>query len=397
MFCWVRTPYNFVNAADTSSGAASRVIEMDGQSINILAIEDSVFDFQLLRETLNSVPRFGFELNHQQRLADGLEAIVENGCDIVLLDLMLPDCVGLATLDKVHDAADDIPIVVLTQLHDEDSGLEAVRRGAQDYLIKGHFDGPLLSRTILYAIQRKRAELAVRESIVQRERLEREVLSISTREQQRISHDLHDSVGQELTGLSLMAKSLTKRLAAKSLPEAEDAQLIMNSVQRVLNQVHDAVYGLAPVELDAQGLMVSLKRLVVTTAEQCDVECQFACDGMVPVADNNTATHLYRIAQESLQNAVKHSQANQIVIRLRANNGHIVLEICDDGKGIRESSDRPIGMGLHIMRYRARAIDATLDIDSPDGIGTTITCTLKQEPCHEHEPNQTEEFASQRT
>jgi len=369
---------------------------MDGHPINILAIEDSVFDFQLLREILNSIPRFDFEVRHEQRLADGLQAIAGNGFDVVLLDLMLPDCVDLETLDEVHAAAPYIPIVVLTQVHDEENGLAAVRRGAQDYLVKGHFDGPLLSRAILYSIERKRAELAVQESIGQREKLEREVLAISTREQQRISQDLHDSVGQELTGLSFMARSLATRLAAKSLSEAADARLIKDAVQRVLNQVHDAVYGLAPVELDSHGLMVALKRLVTTTGAQCNVECQFVCDGPVLIADNSTATHLYRIAQESLQNALKHSQADLIVVRLCDENGYIVLEICDNGTGISEAYVEPIGMGLHIMRYRARAINATLDVTSPTGGGTTITCTLKQEQCHEHEVNQTKEFASQR-
>ena len=351
---------------------------MNAKPINILAIEDSLSDAYLLRAILNDVPRFDFDLRTERQLADGLAALAGEQCDVVLLDLTLPDSMGLATLDRVHLAAPSTPIVVLTHLDDERNAVEAVRRGAQDYLFKARLDGPLLSRVIAYAIERKRAERILNEASEQRAVLEGEVLKISTREQQRISQDLHDSVGQQLTGLSYMASSLAKRLAARAQPEAADALMIVEGIQTALSEVHNAVRGLAPVEVDAAGLMVALRRLVESTEELFGVKCRFACIDPVPVEDNSTATHLYRIAQEALHNAVKHAQATCVQVELRDEGGCVVLEVSDDGIGLSGEADGAAGMGLHIMRYRARAIEASLQVTTAAGGGMAVTCTVEQ-------------------
>ncbi|MDA1049199.1 MAG: response regulator [Planctomycetota bacterium] len=355
---------------------------MNGKPITILAIEDSVADAHLLRSILNGVARFDFDLRHESQLADGLSVLSGEDCDVVLLDLMLPDSMGLETVDRVHLAAPYTPIIVLTNVDDEVNAFEAVRRGAQDYLFKSRLDGPLVSRAIMYAIERKRAERVLNESIVQRQILEAEVLKISTHEQQRISQDLHDSVGQQLTGLSYMASSLAKRLARGSLPEAADAQMIVEGIQTALMEVRRAIRGLAPVDVDAEGLMVALKRLAASTGQRCGVECRFTCHDPVRIEDNDSATHLYRIAQEALHNAVKHSGAGRVLVSLCRRKDHLVLEVSDDGTGLNGEASSDSGMGLHIMHYRARMIGATLNVSSAAEHGTTITCTVKQEFAH---------------
>jgi signal transduction histidine kinase len=355
---------------------------MNAKLINILGIEDSVADAHRLRAILNKVPCFDFELRHVGQLGDGLAALLEDEYDVVLLDLMLPDSIGLETVDRVHRAAPFTPIIVLTNTDDEFDAVEAVRRGAQDYLFKARLDGPLVSRAIAYAIERKQAERVLNESIAQRQVLEAEVLNVSTREQQRIGQDLHDSVGQQLTGLSYMASSLAKGLATRSLPEAADAQMIVDGIQAALTEVRNAIRGLAPVEVDAEGLMVALNRLVTSTEERFGVECRFTCNGPVPVEDNSTATHLYRIAQEALHNAVKHAHADHVVVSLGRDKNQLVLEVSDDGTGLNGQSRSDSGMGLHIMHYRARMIAATLDVSSSEESGTAVTCTVKQEFAH---------------
>ena len=237
-------------------------------------------------------------------------------------------------------------------------------------------------RAIAYAMERKRTERALNESITQRQILEAEVLRISTHEQQRISQDLHDSVGQQLTGLSYLAGSLAKRLAVHSLPESEDAQMIAEGIQAALAEVRNAIRGLAPVDVDSEGLMVALKRLVASTQERVGVQCEFTCSHLVRVEDNATATQLYRIAQEALHNAVKHAHAQHVAVCLRSVEEDLVLEISDDGTGWNGQSQDNTGMGLHIMHYRARSIGAELRVSSSPHQGTSVTCAVKQELAH---------------
>lgn len=356
---------------------------MNAKPINILAVEDSVTDAHRLRAILGEVPQFNFYLRHVCQLDDALASLSEQQYDVVLLDLLLPDSSGLETVDRVHAAAPDTPIIVLTQIDDEINAIEAVRRGAQDYLFKARLDGPLVSRAIKYAIERKRAERVLNESIRQRQILEGEVLKTSTREQQRISQDLHDSVGQQLTGLSYLARSLAKRLATQSRPEAADAQRIVDGIQNALLEVRNAIRGLAPVEVDAEGLMVALKRLVNTTEERFGVKCRFTSSGSVPVEDNDTATQLYRIAQEALHNSVKHSHADRVLVSLRQEADHLILDVSDNGTGLNGTARSDPGMGLHIMHYRARMIDGALQVSSTKGSGTSISCTVKQQFAHD--------------
>lgn len=353
--------------------------------IRILAIEDSETDILRFRSILKEVQQFEFELTHERLLAAGLDVLVIRDCDVVLLDLMLPDSVGLETVDRVHQAAPHTPIIVLTNVDDESSAVEAVRRGAQDYLFKANLDGAIVSRAIRYALERKRAERVLNESIEARRVLEAEVLRISTREQQRIGQELHDSVGQQLTGLSYMARSLAKRLSDHSPSEAVAAQTIVAGVQAALTEVRNAICGLVPVEVDSEGLMAALKRLVTTTGSRCDMECCFACRVPVRIEDNDTATHLYRIAQEALHNAVKHSHANRILVDLRRGDEFVVLEVSDNGSGMNGRSRTRNGMGLHIMHYRARMINAKLEVSSNKQQGTSVTCTVREEFAHAHD------------
>lgn len=347
--------------------------------IHILAIEDSEVDIHRLSAALQGVEQFPFELSFERRLASGLVSLANATFDVVLLDLILPDSAGLETVERVHRVAPHTPIIVLTHVDDELNAVEAVRRGAQDYLFKVQLDGLLVSRAIRYAMERKRVERALNESIDARRELESEVLRISTREQQRISQDLHDSVGQQLTGLSYLARSLAKHMADTSPSQAADAQMIVEGLQSALTEVRNAIRGLAPVEFDSEGLMAAINQLVTTTAARCDTLCQFVCDEPVLIENNTTATHLFRIAQEALHNAVKHSQAERILVHLRYAGDHVVLQVSDDGKGLTMHSGGESGLGLHIMHYRARMIDATLDVSSNFKQGTCVTCSVKRE------------------
>lgn len=207
-----------------------------------------------------------------------------------------------------------------------------------------------------------------------------QVLEVITREQQRISRDLHDTVGQELTGLSFMSKKLAQKLEARGLAEAESAVTIAEGIKRAIAKVRKAIKGVMPVEVDARGLMVALEHLSMRTRERYSIDCHFECVRPVDVDDRNTATHLYRIAQEAVNNAVKHGEATRIVITLESDPQAVRLSVVNDGLTIEDDSDAETsGIGVRIMHFRAGVIGARLTIEPVTHGGTRVLCTLRRE------------------
>jgi PAS domain S-box-containing protein len=221
-----------------------------------------------------------------------------------------------------------------------------------------------------------------------RKALEREVLEVATMEQRRIGQELHDSAGQELTALGLLAEGLVEALATSSPAEAVLATKIVEGLKRVLGQIRALSRGLVPVEVDAAGLMAALAELASRTSELHDVTCTFECREPVLVEDNQTATYLYRIASEAVTNALKHSQARNITISLEGDVRSVTLRIRDDGIGFPREREEGKGMGLKIMRYRAGLINARLSVGRGSGGGTLVSCTLNKGADHVQEQAQ---------
>ena len=219
--------------------------------------------------------------------------------------------------------------------------------------------------------------------VTDRKALETEVLEIAAGEQRRIGQDLHDTAGQELTALGLMADSLAAALADHAPAEAPLAAKIVQGLRRTLGQVRAMSRGLIPVEVSAHGLMAALADLAARIHGESGVKCAFACEDLVLVEDNSTATHLYRIAQEAVSNALKHGQAGHVEIGLAVAGDRLTLRVADDGVGMRAQGHVAAeGQGLRIMRYRADLIRASLSIESQAQSGTVVTCTLSEGANH---------------
>ena len=187
--------------------------------------------------------------------------------------------------------------------------------------------------------------------VTERKALEKEVLEIAAGEQRRIGHDLHDTVGQEMTALGLMADSLMAALQERSPTDVPLAAKIVQGVRRTLNQVRALSRGLVPVEVLAHGLMAALADLTARIDQESGITCRFACPNLVLVENNTTATHLYRIAQEAVGNALKHGQAKQIEVDLGVTDGLLTLRITDDGIGMRNQGceNRRTGVEDHAL------------------------------------------------
>ncbi len=236
--------------------------------------------------------------------------------------------------------------------------------------------------------------------ISRRKKLEAQVLEASVAEQRRIGQELHDGTGQELTGLALFAGTLvelldhTPRKATDPsghwlLDEAALSRLRLTAgrlsagLGATNRHVQQLSHGIMPVQIAAEGLTSALEELAAATDAQQTIACRFECPAAVAVFNNTAATHLYRIAQEAVNNALRHSRADQVVISLKQANDEIVLEVSDNGVGLdpvsvarRNLSGTKHGFGLEIMNYRAGMIGGTLRIARrPEG-GVSITCTV---------------------
>jgi PAS domain S-box-containing protein len=204
-------------------------------------------------------------------------------------------------------------------------------------------------------------------------RLEREVLEISEDERRRFGRELHDGLGQQLTALELMSHTLVRELKLAGSPIAKSAEEISKHTRRAITQTRRLAHGLAPVALEAEGLMAALNDLMQLT-RAAGMDCEFECDRPVQVNDPAAATHLFRIAQEAVNNALKHAKADQIVLHLQETTAGVELSIEDNGRGLPQAGSPKPGIGLQVMQYRTRLIGGTLRVESKPRKGVRIVC-----------------------
>jgi PAS domain S-box-containing protein len=230
--------------------------------------------------------------------------------------------------------------------------------------------------------------------IRERQKLEKQILETKDNEQRRFSQDLHDGLGQSLTGILFRLLALERDLEAQKSPHAGSASKIAGLVNQAINQAHDLARGVQPVPLRADGLMVALQELVEKVSGCYMVNCVFQCEEPVRVSDHSAATHIFRIAQEALTNALKHSGAHKVVVRLEHRAHGCALVVEDDGHGPSAHAAESTGRGLNIMRHRARLIDARLDFRPIAAGGTILECVFNQHTASSVSDEECEKIAS---
>jgi signal transduction histidine kinase len=217
---------------------------------------------------------------------------------------------------------------------------------------------------------------ALRREMAERQRLEEEILKVSEREQRQIGHGLHDSLCQHLTATALAGQVLDERLAAKALPEAADAAKVVQLVEQGIDLARNLARGLYPVEMDVEGLMTAFQELSATITRSGRFRCVFECQKPVLIEDDATATHLYRIAQEAVRNAMQHGKCERIGITLSEDGGVVKLTVEDDGAGLPETPLPGGGLGIRIMAHRASMIGGSFSVEPAPTGGTIVTCSL---------------------
>jgi two-component system CheB/CheR fusion protein len=229
--------------------------------------------------------------------------------------------------------------------------------------------------------------------VSERKRLEKQIVEISSDEQRRIGRELHDGIGQQLTGLGLYAGALSEILngsiqtgsmnkSASELPKIHELLLKLTSgIKDTARSVQALSRGIVPVLKDSEGLWQAIEEMVRSVDGVQNVRCRFVHSGQFHIGDSDIVNHLFRIAQEGLSNALKHSHAQEVVVTLERLDGRVVLEVCDDGIGIdsaRLSSEESNGAGFRILRYRADLIGAQVNVAPREGGGTKIRCSMQE-------------------
>jgi len=205
----------------------------------------------------------------------------------------------------------------------------------------------------------------------EQQQLQREILEIPVSEQRRIGQELHDGLGQQLTGLGMLATSLLNKA---SKPEHDLAAKLANGLQEAISQVRALSRGLVPVDIDAEGFANALGNLVSEIRTHSNITVLLTLNERIHILDNSSAMHLYRIAQEALNNAIKHARASKIQVSLGLEGKRGCLSIRDNGRGFDGSPQRSLGLGLRIMRHRCALIDAEFEIESSYAEGTEVKC-----------------------
>jgi signal transduction histidine kinase len=367
-----------------------KILLVDDRIENIIALEKlfSGLDVDCIRATSGN---------------EALKKTLENEFALALIDIQMPDMDGYETvrLMRQERKTEHLPVIFISAIYSEDQyKIKSVETGAIDFITKPVnpkiLTGKISVHLDLYRhkaalqeahdklellVQERTAKLMesneqLRKEIIKRKSLEKALFDIEDRERERIGRDLHDDVGQLLTGISFKSNYLESSLKDKSFPEAEDAARITFLIDRAKNHLKELVRGLLSIGEGEEKLISALKDLASKTKEIYKISCDFKYDSSFQICNKTAVTPLYRIAQEAVRNAVKHSKPEHIEIALSRDGDEIKLLIKDNGTGINVNSDLTEGMGLKTMSCRADMIGASFDIDSSADEGTQITCTF---------------------
>jgi len=368
---------------------------MNASAIRVLLIEDNEADALLLKHTLSDAGGDCFDLTHAELMAEARELLASRPFDVVLLDLSLPDSQGLRTVERANAAAPGLPIVVLTGLDDEATGVEAVRKGAQDYLVKGQFDGRLLGRAIHYAMERKQAEQqlkALNESLeervaertavatrraVQLRALASELTLTELRERRRLAEILHDHLQQLLYAARLNLGSLRHRLPEGDL--AETVERIDALLDQALTESRTLTVELSPPVLYASGLKGALEWLARHMEQTCGLVVEFEADPRAEPDSEDVRILLFQSVRELLFNVVKHAGARRARVAMaKSSDSRLRLVIADEGNGfdaekLKTDGAAAAGFGLFSIGERLELLGGSMEVESAPGQGTRVT------------------------
>jgi signal transduction histidine kinase len=376
--------------------------------VKILLIEDNLAEARLLQEFLKQSPSKEFSLDHVQRLRDAFHELSQQNYDVILLDLTLPDSQGLSSLPLLMSQAPSTPIVVLTNINDEELAIEAVKQGAQDYLVKRQVNPDVLVRSVQYAIARKQVleqlrtvnqtlESTVEERTAELEKAQ-ELYQFKSEFVSMLSHDIRNPLNTILLAAGLLQNNDDKLTKEKKMSHLNMIRAAIKNMAHLLDEV--SLIGKAdsgklqcqlyPVDLEYLCNQI-LEDIHLTALEKhITIEFNITGDFSSTLWDENLLRH---ILENILSNAIKYSPpGNKVKFELTQKEKTATFKIQDWGMGISQQDQNQIfvpfhrgenvsgvsgtGMGLSIVKKCVEAHGGEIYVESQIGVGTTFTVTL---------------------
>ncbi len=344
--------------------------------IKILLIEDSPGDARLIKEYLSDLKNIEYTLQIADRLEKGIDILENEFIDVILLDLNLPDSKGLTGVEKIFNVAPNIPIIILTGLNDETTAINAVKMGAQDYLVKDKVESELLLRSIRYAIERKRAEEDHQKLLEQRIRA-LSIIEAQENERRRISRELHDGLGQLLSAAKLNFGMIDFVNCDSKENNTDIVKQVDSIISKAIVEARRIAHDLRPTTLDDFGLIPALRILCQEFSKITGVKVKFQVSPTLERIDPKVEIAIYRIIQESFNNISKYAESTEVSLDLYRCDTQVFVRVKDNGKGF--DADNIIiskkaggGFGLLNMKERAELIGGKVEIVSSPGQGTEL-------------------------
>lgn len=373
--------------------------------LRVLMVEDCPSDAILLARALD---HGGFGTAWERvDTSQAMEAALDRQpWDLVLADHSMPQFSAPEALRLVISRGLDIPFIIVSGHIEETTAVAAMRAGAHDYVMKDRLARlvPAVERELREAevrqarreyeqelrraheelemrVQKRTADLnaaylKLHRGIEERRRLENELLEIAEKERQRIGFDLHDDLGQKLTGVSMLVKGLEQRLAGEHHACAAETGRIHALVIEVITHMHDLAHDFSSLNVQGDNLSSVLEDLAQNVKKMFRIPCKVEVEGAPPDLPADATRQLYKITQEAVSNAVKHGKARHVLIGLAQDGDKLVLSIKNDGVPFVAPANTKERMGLRIMNYRANTIGASLEIAPQRRGGALVTCVL---------------------
>ncbi len=385
-------------------------------TIQILLVDDLHANLLALEGLLK---RADVEIFTTKSGTEALELMITHDFAVALIDVQMPGMSGfeLAELMRGTKKTKNIPIIFVTATtQDQGTSFKGYESGAVDFLLKPLDTHAVKSKvnifielyqqkkdlanqletitTLAEDLHRAKLEMEVRvqdrtaellqstqdlqAEILERKRVEKEILEVTENEQKRFGSQLHDGLCQDLTGILLLLEGLTQKMAKEKYHGAPEIEKVSVLLKAAVSQARDTARGFYLGELDGNSL-TNLFEELVTSQNRQGISCRLDCPEPILISDNAIATHFYKIAQEGVANAVKHGKAKHIEVGFMQNQSDIVLTIKDDGVGFATPTPNSKGIGLKVMKNRCHIIGATFAIIANEPHGVILTCTLKKE------------------
>jgi signal transduction histidine kinase len=381
-----------MSQAGSGRRTAHRAAHGAKDEIRILLLEDIPSDGELVRHALR-VAGISFVLERVETRSEFIAEITRFRPDLILSDFSLPSFNGMAALEIALQKCPDVPFIFVTGSLGEEVAIDTLKKGATDYVLKHRLTrlAPAIHRALREACertQRKRAEEQLRESHKQLRSLSVFLQYVREEERTRISREVHDELGQALTGLKLQLTWLGSRLPKRVPVLHEKVDAMSEHIDDTIQTVRRIATALRPGVLDTAGLLAAIEWQAHEFERQTGIQCRVHTNIQDTLWDEDLNTAFFRIFQETLTNIIRHANATRVNVHLTEAENEFVLEVKDNGRGISEAEIRNTNsIGLLGMQERAALLGGTVSWRGQSGRGTAVTVRIPRPQAPRTKPN----------